>query len=141
MFCMPPQQCGVSVTMPSTGPIGSHCQNKTWAEPIAMELIGLDSMHSNIKDLYQDMYQLWKLPRRGQCEEAMEECLCLEVLDSIKECLWLKWPSTKPDVEQKQLLADLYTEFAAANHNTCEKSTTMKQDSYEEMMALVRVVH
>ena len=79
----------------------------------------------------------------GYPEEAMEECLCLEVLDSIKECLWLKWLSAQPEVEQKQLLAnapqpDSCTEVVAANHSTYEKFTAVKQDSYEEMMALVR---
>ena len=49
-----------------------------------MELVGPSSKYQDIKDLYRDVYQLWRLPGRGQCKE---ECLCLEVLDSIKECL------------------------------------------------------
>ena len=47
-------------------------------EPTAMELATLDSMCQDIKNLYQDVYQLHRLSRRGQCKEAMEECPCKE---------------------------------------------------------------
>ena len=63
-----------------------------------MELVGPDSTRQDTEDLYQDVYQLWRLPRKGQCEEAMEECFCLEVLDSIKEHLELNWLSAQPEV-------------------------------------------
>ena len=76
------------------------------AKPTTMELIGADSTCQDIGDLYWDVYKLWRLPRRGLCEEATDECLHKVVLDSIKECLWLKWPSTQSEVEQKQLPAN-----------------------------------
>ena len=57
------------------------------AEPTTMELVGPDCTCQDIKDLYQDIYQLHRLPGRGQCEEAMEENLHKEILDSIKEHL------------------------------------------------------
>ena len=76
----------------------------------------------------------------GYLEEAMEECLHKEVLDSIKEHLWFKQPSAQPEAEQKQLPADpswhdSCTEFAAANCSMYEKFATMKWDLYEEMIA------
>ena len=75
-----------------------------------------------------------------------KEHLCKEILDSIKECLWLKWLPTQQEVEQKQLLAntpqpDHLAEFAAMNCSTYEKFTAMNQDSHEEMMALARDTH
>ena len=86
-----------------------------------MELIYPDSTQEDIEDMYQDVDQLQRLPGRGQCEEAIEECVCKEILNSIKECLWLKQPSTQPEGEWRQLLAnvpqpDPCMEFAAANH-------------------------
>ena len=57
------------------------------AEPTAMELAGPESTCQDIEDLYWDMYQLWRLPRRGQGEKATEDHLWGEILDSIKECL------------------------------------------------------
>ena len=67
------------------------------AEPTAMELIHPDSTWEDIEDLYQGVYQLWRLPGRDQCEEATKECLHRKILDSLKECLQLKWPSTQLD--------------------------------------------
>ena len=115
-------------------------------EPTTMELVGPDSTCQHREGPCWDVYQLWRLPKRGWCKEAMEECLWGEVLESIKECLWLKWPSAQPEVEQKWFPADASwpdppTEFVAANCSTCEKFAAMKEDSYEEMMALVRDAH
>ena len=49
-------------------------------EPTAVELIGPDSMHQDIEDLYQDVYQLQRLPGRGWCEEATKDHLHKEIL-------------------------------------------------------------
>ena len=101
-----------------------------WTEPTAMELIGPDSMCQDIKDLYQDVYQLWRLPGRGHCEEAMEEHICKELLDSIKEYLWDKQPSAQLEGEQMQLPVnapqpDTQMAFAATNHSMSEKFTAI----------------
>ena len=115
-------------------------------EPTAMELVIPNPMHQDIEDLYQDIYQLCRLPGRGPCEEAMEEFLHKEILYSIKECPWLKWPSAQPEGEWKQLLAnapwpDIHMEFAAVNCSTYKTFAAAKQDSYKEMMALMRDTH
>ena len=60
-----------------------------------MELIHPNSTREDIQDLYQDMYQLQRLPKRGWCEEATEECLHQDILSLFKEHLWLKWPSAQ----------------------------------------------
>ena len=77
-------------------------------ECTAMELISPDSPQEEIAELYQDVYPLQQLPRGSHCEEGMEEHLCQEVLDSNKECLWHKRPSTLPEAEQKWRLADVH---------------------------------
>ena len=74
-------------------------------EPTAMELIGPDSKCQDIVGLYQDVYQLQRLPGRSPCGEGTEEYICQEILDSIKERLQLKQLSALPEVEQKQMLA------------------------------------
>ena len=102
------------------------------AELTTMELIHPDSQHQDFEDLYQDVYQLHRLPGQGRQEVATEDQLCQEVLESIKECIRLKQPPTQPEKQQMQLLAntpqpDPHTTFATANHKM-----------YEEMMALTR---
>ena len=114
-------------------------------EPTTMELVGPDSMCQDTKDLYWDVYQLHRLPEKGQCEEATEEQLHKEVLDSIKEHLWLKQLPTHPEREQMQLPADApqpnpHMAFAAMNCSTYEFSA-MNRETYEEMMALMRDNH
>ena len=71
-----------------------------------MEIVGPNSMCQDIQELYRDMYQLCRLLMRGRCEEGMEEHLCQEILESIKEHLQLKQPSTPPEAEQKQFSAN-----------------------------------
>ena len=70
-------------------------------EPTAMELVCPDSTQKDIGDLYWDVYQLLRLPRRGCCEKATMECLHKDILDSLKECLRLKWPSAQPEGEHQ----------------------------------------
>ena len=111
-----------------------------------MGLIHPESTQEDMEDLYHDVYQLWRLSRRGQCKVATKEHLCREILNSIKECLRIKWPSTQPEGELRKLPADVpkpdhCTEFAAAIHQTYKKFTAAKQDSCKGMVALVRDAH
>ena len=116
------------------------------AEPTAMELIHPDSMWEDIGGLYQDVYQLWRLPRRGQWEEATEECLHQDVLNSLKEHLWLKWPSMPPEEQCRQNPVnvpwlDAQLEFVTANCHTHEEFMALKEDSCEGMLAIARDTH
>ena len=104
------------------------------------------STQEDIGDLYLDVYQLRRLPRRGQCEEAAEKCLCKDILNSLKEHLWLKWPSTQLEGECRQAPVnvtqpDPCLEFVAANCHMYEEFTAVKQDLCEGMLALVRDTH
>ena len=102
------------------------------ADPTAIKLFSPNSQHQDIKALYHDVYQLYRLPRWSRCEEVMAEQLCKEILDCIKECLRLKQPSRQQVKQWMQLLVDNprpdpHTAFATTNQST-----------YEEMMALTR---
>ena len=89
-------------------------------EPTTMELVCPDSTQEDIEDLYQDVYKLQRLPGRGQCEETTKELLNKEILNSIKECLWLKWLSPQLEGEWRQMPANIpqsdpCMEFSTAN--------------------------
>ena len=112
-------------------------------EPTAMELICPDSIQEEIGDLYWDVYQLQRLPRRGWWEEATKEWLHQNILDSLKECLWLKWLSAQPEEWCRQMPAnvpwpDAQSEFVAANCHTYEGFMALKEDSCEGMLAIAR---
>ena len=97
-----------------------------------MELICPNSQHQDFDDLYRDVYQLHRLPGWGRCEEATEEQLCQEVLDSIKEHLRVKQPPAQPEKQWMQLLAN------AHRPDPCMAFAAMNCETYEEMMALAR---
>ena len=76
----------------------------------------------------------------------MEEHICQEILDSIKECLWNKQPSTLLEAEQRWRLANAHrpdpqAEFAAMHHTTYEQFATRQWDSCKEALALTRYAH
>ena len=115
-------------------------------EPTAMELVHPNSTHEDIGDLYQDVYQLQRLPRRGQWENTTKKCLCEDILDSLKECLWLKQPSAQPQERHRQMPANItwpdgQLEFVVANPHIYEEFMALKEDSCEGMLAMVRDAH
>ena len=58
------------------------------AEPSVVELIYANAMREEIAEIYHDVYQLWWLLGKLPCDAEMEDHLCQEILDSIKECFW-----------------------------------------------------
>ena len=113
------------------------------AEPTAMELVHPDSTWKDIGDLYWDVHKLQRLPRRGQPEEATKECLHQDILDSLKECLQLKWLSAQPEEWCWQMPAnvtqpDAQSECVAANCHTYEGFTALKEDSCGGMFAIAK---
>ena len=66
-----------------------------------MELTQPDSFWEGIADIYQDVYQLWRLLGKMLCDEETEACICQEMLDSVKEHLWCKWLPTLPGEEPR----------------------------------------
>ena len=81
--------------------------------------------------LYHNVYQLWRLLGRKDCDEGAEECIHWDILDSIKEHLWCKQPSAPPEVEQRWSPAnaprpDPQAELTARNCATYERFVTPK---------------
>ena len=69
------------------------------AEPSAMDLIGPEMSWAEIRVIYNDVYQLQKLPGRSPCDKETGERICWEILDSVKEHLWCGWVPAQPEEE------------------------------------------
>ena len=115
-------------------------------EHTAMELICPDSTWEDIADLYQDVYQLWRLPGRSHCKDGTEEHICQEILDSLKEHLQLKQLSALLEGEWVQSLAGALrpgpqAAFAVANCKAYERFAGADQDSCEDALAIMQDTH
>ena len=115
-------------------------------EPTTMEVISSESSLQEIKDLYWEVYQLHWLHRRGEFDEAMEDLIQQEILDSVKECLWCKLSSALPEAKPRQSLADiprldLQAEFNPSTCATYDRFMGYKQDSCKEALAMARDAH
>ena len=115
------------------------------AEPTTMELVGPGSMCQDINKLYQDLYQLHRLPRRGRFEEVTEERICKEILDSIKEHLRLKQPLIQQEREQAQLPVDTsqpdpHMAFATVNCQTYEEIMDLAWDIHQWALVAVAIL-
>ena len=100
-----------------------------------MEFVCSNSTHEDKGDLSCNVYQLQRLPRRGQWEKVTKECLHNSFLDSLKECLWPKWPSAQPEGEHRQIPAnvpwpDPQLEFAAVRQDLCEGMLAIARDTH-----------
>ena len=56
-------------------------------EPSAMDLVCPGMPQAEIRVIYNDVYQLQKLPMRRPCNKGTEERIHQEILDFIKEHL------------------------------------------------------
>ena len=74
-------------------------------ESSTMDLISLGTPWDEISVIYNEVYQLQRLPRRSLCNGETEEQVCQEILDSIKECLWHRQGPMQLEGELKQSLA------------------------------------
>ena len=72
------------------------------AESSTVELIGPRMTREEIWGVYNNVYQLWRLPGTNPCDMEMEERVCQEILASIKECLWHRQTCTQPEEEPRQ---------------------------------------
>ena len=59
-------------------------------EPSMVEPVYANSETEEIAEIYCDVYQLWWLLGKLLCDVETEEHLHMEILDSVKECLWHK---------------------------------------------------
>ena len=115
-------------------------------EPTVMEFIQPDSYQEDIAELYCDVYQLQRLLGKIYCDMETEACICQEIMDSVKECIWHEWPSALPEAELRWSPAniprlDSQVEFNTRNHATYDRSMGNKQDSYKEALAMARDTH
>ena len=140
------QLAGASIAMTFVGGRGNHCQNKTWEQ----------SYHhgAHSPQLHMGRYRrplLGCLPALESTQERRvgEGCwgvLHQDVLDSVKEYLWLKWPFAQPEEQHRQTPAsvpqpDAWLKFVAANYCKHEGFTPLKEDSCKGMLAIVRDAH
>ena len=61
------------------------------AESSAMDIIGAGTFQDEIRVIYNEVYQLQRLPSRSPCDGEAEEQVCQEIQESIKECLQCRW--------------------------------------------------
>ena len=79
-------------------------------------------------------------------DEEMEELLCQEILDSVKEHLQCRWVPTLPEEELSWHSASTPRHDPQSNHSTrnCAiycRFRNMKRDSCKETLAVVRDAH
>ena len=115
-------------------------------ELTAMKLIQPDSSWEDTADLYHNVYQLWRLPGRMFCDEETEACICQEILDSVKECLWCKQLSALLGEEPGQSPPNVprlnpQAEFNTRNYATYDSFMDVKQISCEVALAIARDAH
>ena len=128
------------------GQMGTVSGVRPRVESTAMELISPDSTWEEIAEPYWDIYQLQRLPRGSHYKEGTEEHLCQEVLDSIKEHLWHKWPSTLLETEHKWRPADSHrpnpqAKFTAMHCATYEQFAATQWDLCKEALATTGHTH
>ena len=127
-----------------------HCgwreQSSPWSlhrKATAMESINPNLTCEEIQGLYQEVYQLQRLPGGSHCEGTMEEWLWEEILASITECLWLgmplenegEHPSSTPPQRDSQ------TEYHNSIHRTHKSLAARKWGQDDEMLAFSRDAH
>ena len=112
-------------------------------KPSAMDLVGQEMSQAKIRVIYNEVYQLWRLPGRSACDKETGERICWEIQDSIKECLWHGQVPTQPEEELKQSptstsKTDAQAEFHSRAHATYNHFKNMWQDSFKEALAVAR---
>ena len=100
----------------------------------------------NIRVIYNEVYQLQRLPSRSPCHGETEEQVCQEILDSIKECLWHRWGPAQLDKESKwsptgNTKRDTKAVFQARTHAINDHFKNMQKDSCKRALATVRDAH
>ena len=141
----------------STSKSGHHCAihwsrwepYMEWdlmVESTVIDLVWPDSSQEDIADLYCDVYQLWRPLGKICCSKETKECIHQDILDSIKECLWSRWPFMLLEAEQRQSLVGApipspQAEFMARTHATYDRFMGIRQESCKEALAMARDTH
>ena len=111
-----------------------------------MDLIGPEMSWAKIRVIYNEVYQLWKLPDRSPCDEETGEKICQKILDSVKECLQHGWVPAQPEKELKwsptsTSKTDAQAEFQARPCAFYDHFKNMQQKSCQEALAMARDAH
>ena len=60
------------------------------AEAPTMDLIWPGMLWADIRNIYNDVYQLRRLLGESSCDDTMAEKICQSILESVKEHLWCR---------------------------------------------------
>ena len=71
------------------------------AVPSAMDVVGPEISWAQIRVIYNEVYQICRLPRRSPCNDGAGERICQEILDWVKEHLWCRWHSAQLEEEPR----------------------------------------
>ena len=96
---------------------------------------------ADIRNIYNDVYQLRKLLGESSCDDAMAKKICQSILESVKECLWCRWEHAQLPGQwgsTRTPRSDPPLEFQTG---TCAPYKHIKPDSYEEALALAQDAH
>ena len=111
------------------------------AEAPAMHLIWPWMLWADIRNIYNDVYQLRRFLGESPCDDAMAEKTCQSILESVKEHLW-----------HRQECAQSLEQWGSANAprsdpppefqmRACAPCKHIEPDSYEEAMAVAQDMH
>ena len=71
------------------------------AEAPAIELVTYENTWEEIMGVYNEVYQLKRNPMVVPCSEETVEEISIEILETLKECLWHRQGSAQPEEEQR----------------------------------------
>ena len=113
-------------------------------ESSTMDLIGPETSWAKIRVIYNDVYQLWRLPGKSLCDKETGGKIHQEILDSIKEHLWHMWVPTQAEEELSSTSTsktDAQGEFQARTWATYDHLKTCSEIPAKTVLATVRYAH
>ena len=110
-----------------------------------MGLLTLQTTHEEILALYQEVYQLKRDPGEDPCSEDTVEEIWIEILETLKECLWCRQGPTqseKPGQRTPRMPAeeDFYMQMQVACKHF-DSYQAQQQEFQEEALWVARKVH
>ena len=110
-------------------------------EAPTMNIIWPGMLWVDIRNIYNDVYQLRRLLGESPCDNTTAKKTHQSILESLKECLWHRWEHAQSPEQwdsDSALSSDPPPEFQPGVHAPYKH---IKPDSYEEALAVVWDVH